>query len=611
MRIKHVNYFPLEAIRFCLRSEGIGLQDVERVVLTSTHMDNFLNLLNNWRYGTGAPAYHYSFKEFSARLLQCEFGQDVRTKMLCAGHHRSHTLSTVYQSGYSDCLCIVLDAWGDGLTGIVSSFKDGDLQKLAEFTGTGPAAFYLMGTHILGFSQFDEYKVMGLAPYGNPAPYIDALAAMVRLENEGRFAITIPPDAYQSFDLSRERGAPLLQKHKDFAAALQAVVEMIIMHVAAHFRKLSGAHRLCLAGGFAQNCTSNGKLLVSKLFSEIFVQPAAYDAGCAIGAAFHGFLECGGRMPTERIKHVYWGGGAFSDADEPGRRLSEWKSVMDVEHHQDIGTIAAQLIARGQVIGWVQGRSEFGARSLGNRSILADPRPSNNKDRINAMIKKREGFRPFAPSVLEENLHDFFEIDSATTELPFMVFVVKVREQYRKVLGAVTHVDGTARVQSVSAETNPHYHGLIKAFGKLTGIPIVLNTSFNNNHEPIVNTYSEAINCYLSTDLDYLIIGNYLLKKKPNVSGREVLLNLIPRMYHRYTAERHIMADGSLGHFLRDRHSDNRGAISPAVYECLTTAVHKRAVFGEILKGTGSDSPSILEALYDLWSRRVFHCVTT
>lgn len=608
VRIKHVNYFPLEAIRFCLRSEGIGLQDVERVVLTSAHMDNFLNVLNNWRYGTSATAYHCSFKEFSARLLRNEFGQDVMAKMLCAGHHRSHALSTVYHSGYSECLCIVMDAWGDGLTGVVSLFKNGDFQKLVDFSSTGPAALYLMGTHILGFAQFDEYKVMGLAPYGDPAPYIDGLFDMIRLEDEGRFTITIPPGAYQAFNLHRERGAPLLQKHKDFAAALQTVVERVIMHVAAHFRKQSGAQRLCLAGGFAQNCTANGKLLASRLFSDVFVQPASYDAGCAIGAAFHGFLESGGRMPIERIKHAYWGGGAFSGAEEPEQRLKDWKSVMDVEYHQDISLVAAQLISRGQVIGWVQGRSEFGARALGNRSILADPRPSDNKDRINAMIKKREGFRPFAPSVLEENLHEYFEVDPSTTELPFMVFVVKVREQYRKVLGAVTHVDGTARVQTVSIEANPQYHGLIKAFGNLTGIPIVLNTSFNNNHEPIVNTYVEAINCYLSTDLDCLVIGNYLFKKRSGLSRSEVLLPLIPKMHHRYALERHIVADGSLGHFLRDRHSDNRGAISPAVYECLTKAAESRVTFGEILKDAGNNTALALESLYDLWCRRVFHC---
>src|SRR5262249_1296171 len=282
-------------------------------------------------------------------------------------------------------------------------------------------------------------------------------------------------------------------------ASLQETLEDIAFHTIRYYRQVTGQKRLCLAGGVAHNCTLNGKLLYSGLFDDVFIQPAAHDAGCALGSAMHAYLQAKGSLSRPRLDHVFWGSDAGAD-DEIESTLSRWTELVEFEKVDNVAERAAQLLAGGSVIGWVQGRSEFGPRALGNRSILADPRPAENKRVINAMVKKREGYRPFAPSVPEEDAADIF-VPPPMKTAPFMIFVVDVREHQRALLGAVTHVNGSARVQTVSRSTNARYHRLLAEFKALTGVPVLLNTSFNNNAEPIVDSVEDAVVCYLTTGL--------------------------------------------------------------------------------------------------------------
>ena len=365
---------------------------------------------------------------------------------------------------------------------------------------------------------------MGLAPYGDPARVRELFQSGYSLLPEGRFAIDARRCHEQVAAYSREPGGDFDQTHKDIAAALQESLEAIISHVAHHFQNLTGASNLCLAGGVAHNCSANGRLLYQNRFENVFVQPAAHDAGGAIGAALSAFYDLKG-FRAQTLEHVYWGP-HLGEPTTVQRSLNRWRGLVELEEHREIEKKAAALLSEGAVIGWQQGRSEFGPRALGNRSILADPRPPENKDVINAMIKKREAFRPFAPAVIEEAASTFFDLPPGVRSLPFMTFVVKVRPQYQGVLGAVTHVDGTARVQTVSKQTNPRFWKLIREFGDLTGIPVLLNTSFNNNAEPIVDSVDDGMTCYLTSKLDYLIADSYLVKRRPS-PGLSAYLDLI------------------------------------------------------------------------------------
>ena len=331
-------------------------------------------------------------------------------------------------------------------------------------------------------------------------------------------------------DKARRKGEPFTQLHKDIAAALQMTLEKIVMHILEHYRKETNQKRLCFAGGVAHNCTLNGKILYSGLFDKIFVQPVAHDAGGAMGAAIAIFYEERSGQRPQKLEHLYYGTDTDDKQEAIGKTLRRWSEFLSFEKVDRVAAQTAQLLADGFVVGWVQGRSEFGPRALGNRSILADPRPASNKLLINKMVKKREEYRPFAPSVLEESLHEFFNVPPNRAEFPFMIFVLKVQEQMRETLGAITHVDGTARVQTVSHKGNPKYWELIHEFQKLTGVPILLNTSFNNNAEPIVDSVEDAIVCYLTTGLHYLVVGDYVACKKETGSAHAAFETLVPSL---------------------------------------------------------------------------------
>ncbi|MGY4298622.1 putative NodU family carbamoyl transferase [Bradyrhizobium sp. i1.4.4] len=381
-----------------------------------------------------------------------------------------------------------------------------------------------------------------------------------------------------------------------------------MFHILRHYRESTGMKRLCLAGGVAHNCTLNGKLLYSGLFEDIFVQPAAHDAGCALGAALMVSNEAGQPAPRERLQAVYWGPDVGSD-DSIEQELKRWAGHLEMERTADVATRAAEWIADGAVIGWVQGRSEFGPRALGNRSILADPRPVANKERINAMVKKRESYRPFAPSVLEEDAGAFFELPDGRAEYPFMNFVVRVRESKRALLGAITHIDGTARLQTVSRTNNAAYWELINAFKSRTGVPILLNTSFNNNAEPIIDSVADAITAFLSTELDGLVVGSFLVKKRATTleSWTALAVSLPPHVSlyrvraHAGRERQETVCEIRMGH---SSHDSVR--VSHDLFDMLMQ-IEKEAVLADLLARVTSDRTrreGLVNELRGLWDQR-------
>jgi carbamoyltransferase len=534
-RVKHSNAFPAQSIRFCLQRAGVTLADVDFIAIDAQEsvLDEFVTfcaLINpDQRLLTG--------RQWLTELFERQFAVDVSSKLRFCGHHMAHTYGAIYASGQTRGLAVSLDGEGDHRSGLVSTFDGDTITPLVEYPpAQSLGEFYTSVISLLGYRRFDEYKVMGLAPYGDASKYAPLFEQFYSLHPDGRFEIV--PDGVKLGLIAghgllphiRRKGEPFTQVHKDLAASIQEMLERIALHLFRHFRAQTGMRSVCFSGGVAHNCTLNGKLLYSGLFDEVFVQPVAHDAGNALGAAMATTLHEGGRPASRTIPHLYFGSGIGGDRDIESR-LEAWSGFVTFERCSDIAGTTAELLASHHVVGWVQGESEFGPRALGNRSILADARPAEFKERINAMVKKREGYRPFAPSVIEERLHDFFDVPSHVRELPFMIFVVRVREEMREVLGAVTHVDGTARVQTVSRSTNPRYHALIDAFGRRTGVPVLLNTSFNNDAEPIVDSVDDAIACYLTTRISHLVVGDYLVTRVGGQPLSPVLLrSLVPTL---------------------------------------------------------------------------------
>jgi carbamoyltransferase len=513
-RIKHSNKFPEGALRYCLHRRNASPKDVECFAFYLRE-DCCNNILSR--------SYLYHEHEQTNRLvdtrgllrdrLQQTFQCDIAPeRILFVPHHMAHAASAFALSGFEKSLVLAIDGIGDFLSGIVAAGEGPRLQELKRFhMKKSLGALYFSITRLLGYTYFDEYKVMGLAPYGDPSRYRTALRELYDLLPDGDYELRL--DGVASSLVSkirpRRRGEPIEQEHKDLAASLQEALEEIVLHILSHYNSTAPYRNLCLAGGVAQNCTMNGKILYSGMFDQVFVQPASHDAGCALGAALIASNGHASNTAPKRLRDVYWGND-IGDAATIVAELDRWSGLIAYERPPDIARRSAELLANGAVIGWVQGRSEFGPRALGNRSILADPRPGENKDRINKMIKKREAYRPFAPSILEEDAYEYFDIPPRRGSYSFMSFVVTVREDKRALLGAITHVDGTARLQTVSRDANPRFWTLLNYFKQLTGIPCLLNTSFNNNAEPIVESIENSVVTYLTTGLDYLIVGDFL-----------------------------------------------------------------------------------------------------
>ncbi|WP_065756053.1 carbamoyltransferase family protein [Bradyrhizobium paxllaeri] len=610
-RIKHSNKFPSRSIEYCLAAAGIQLSDVDRIAFYAT--ETYCNAMLESLFGSQPDAsIPLDAKLVMRNLLAQEFGTEVDpSRVSFVSHHQAHAVSAFAMSGFEQSLILAIDGGGDCLSGLLAIGSGTEVTQLASFPENNSLGlFYLETIRCLGYGLFDEYKVMGLAPYGDPAPHRELFEQFYELLDNGAYRVyldRIGPTLRRGIQV-RRKGMPFTQQHRDVSASLQEALERIVFHILRHHREATGMKRLCLAGGVAHNCTMNGKLLYSGLFEDIFVQPAAHDAGCALGAALMMSNELGRPAPRERLQEVYWGPDLASESAVQ-QELDAWGGHLDVERSNDVAGSAADWVANGAVIGWVQGRSEFGPRALGNRSILADPRPAANKDRINAMVKKREGYRPFAPSVLEEDASEFFDLPNGTRKFPFMNFVVRVRDSKQSVLGAITHVDGTARLQTVSRKTNPAYWEVINAFKKRTGIPVLLNTSFNNNAEPIVDSVADAITTFLTTELDGLVVGPFLVKKRVATLEDWTALAVSLPPYARLQGVRAYIARDrqETVYQIRKGHSSGDSVrVSQDVFDLLMQ-IEGEAVLGDLLDTNTFDQArreTVVKELRRLWEKR-------
>jgi len=467
--------------------------------------------------------------------------ESVRKRLHWVEHHPSHLASSFFVSPYEDAAVCAIDGFGDFVSTSIAVGRKNQIKVLDQvFFPHSLGLLYLAITQYLGFLNYgDEFKVMGLAPFGKPV-YTDSVRQLVHLLPEGRFELDLSffrhwsegvsmtwdegaptigrvwtPKLEELLGPARKFDGPLETWHENVAASLQAVFEDAVMHVLNALYDKTNLTRLCLAGGCAMNSVMNGKIRERTPFEEVYIQPASGDNGTALGAAYHVWNQVLDFPRQFVMEHGYWGPEYSQDAIDkefhPYKdRLNEIGCVVrEINDEDELCRWTSERIADGKVIGWFQGREEWGARALGNRSILADPRRSDMREIINSKIKFREKFRPFAPSIMEDAIDEYF---IGAVPDPFMLQVYPIRPEKKGVIPAVTHVDGSGRIQTVSTRTNPLYLKLIKEFHALTGVGILLNTSFNEN-EPIVHRPKEALECFLRTNLDVLVLGNYVIEK--------------------------------------------------------------------------------------------------
>ena len=546
-RIKHWAGFPVSAIGYCLKEAGIRVSEIDHIALNQNSRANlmrkigyFLTERPNLSLVLSRVRNRRARTTISALLAQAFPGETVRAKLHRVEHHLAHLASAFHVSPFDQAAVVSIDGFGDFSSAAWGAAAGSTISTYGRvYFPHSLGIFYQALTQYLGFPHYgDEYKVMGLAPYGRTS-LLDAMRNIVRLLPDGAFELDLTffrhhreNIAYQWADGSPEfddlfspaleqllgprrlPADPLEQRHRDIARSAQAMYEEAFFHLLRELQSRSGLTDLALAGGCAMNSVANGKVRRETSFRRVYVQAAAGDAGGAIGSAFAVWHELGGKRSFV-MDHAYWGP-AFGAADIMQLLRAHQSDIAaascTVEHISDEATLCrrtASAIADGKVIGWFQGRMEWGPRALGNRSIVCDPRRADMKALLNAKIKRRESFRPFAPSVLEEAVTDWFEEDDA---VPFMMQVFQIREAKRKSIPAVTHVDGSGRLQTVSSLTNPLYYRLIDNFCAITGIPMVLNTSFNEN-EPVVCRPQEALDCFLRTKMDLLVMGNSVVTR--------------------------------------------------------------------------------------------------
>jgi carbamoyltransferase len=547
-RTKHWAGFPSEAIRYCLKEAGVGL---EKVAHAAINRDPKANLWKKIGFTLAKrPDLRYVFDriknaqkwasiedEFERAFPRERFQGEVHH----VEHHLAHLASAFLVSDFKEAVVVSIDGFGDFASAAWGIGSGAEIQVEDKvYFPHSLGIFYQALTQYLGFPHYgDEYKVMGLAPYGEPR-FLDEMRKIVLLQDATSFRLNLeffrhhkekveyewkngPPSVVRLYTPALEellgpargKGDELTQRHKDIARSVQAMYEEAFFHMVNALHQRYGFDHLALAGGCAMNSVANGKVYRHTPFKKVYVQAAAGDAGGAIGAALEVWHQVSRAERGLVMDHAYWGP-HFSEAEirdtlkERGEELAaQGCRVEQVDDEVELCRLTAHAIAGGKVVGWFQGRMEWGPRALGNRSIVCDPRRVNTKDILNLKIKRRESFRPFAPSILREAVPEWFETDD---DVPFMMQVFQIREDKRPLIPAVTHVDGSGRLQTVDRRTNPRYYRLIETFGELTGVPVVLNTSFNEN-EPVVCSPEEALDCFLRTRMDILVLGNTFISR--------------------------------------------------------------------------------------------------
>ena len=550
-RIKHWSGFPTESIEYCLSAGGIGAEELDYICI---NRNTRANLLKKIGYVIRKRPSLSSLKdrlrnrskignivdEFCNKISVS--GKELKAEFKFVEHHRAHIASSFLVSRFKEAALISVDGFGDFLSCMMAVGMRNDISMLDTVSYPHSLGiFYLTITQYLGFPEYGaEYKVMGLAPYGEPK-YMDEMRKIVLLQDDGTFKLGLEYFRHhdEGVDMSwnntaptigctytdklinllgsaRQPGDEMTQKYKDIAASLQAMYEDAFFAMLNRLYDMTKANNLCIAGGCAMNSVANGKIFDRTPFKDIYIQSAAGDAGGAIGAAFYVWNTLLRNKRNFVMDHACWGPW-FSEAElskelsAKSREIEKNKCKIEkIDDEVELCRQTAKMIADGKVVGWFQGRMEWGPRALGNRSIVCDPRRADMKEILNLKIKRRESFRPFAPSILRVSVRDWFETDY---NVPFMLQVYQIKEEKRKEIPAVTHVNGSGRLQTITEAQNHLYYKLIKEFEKITGVPIVLNTSFNEN-EPVVCRPQEALNCFLRTKMDVLVLGSYLISRK-------------------------------------------------------------------------------------------------
>lgn len=553
-RVKYAAGLPARAIQWCLNTAGVKLSDVDHIAVPR---DPWARIGTKLRFASRMPRFAFDrlrvmrrfsgIREDLARAFEID-PQNIRAAFHRVEHHRAHMASAFFVSPYDDAAILSTDGLGDFASAMWAAGRGPQMQPLGEVTFPHSLGMYYTAlTQYLGFWKFgDEYKVMGLAAYGQPE-FLDEFRRIVRADARNAFRLGLEYFSHQSegpemtwrdadrtpvlgrlfspyleqrLGPARKQDEPLGARHYNLAASMQAALEEVLASIWNDLAAKTEQQSLCLAGGVAFNCLANGKIFNRSPFERVYVQPAAGDAGLSVGAAFFAHHEILRQPRSFAMEHAYWGP-AFSSSetrtalDRSG--IASGEAEISELQESPLLQATARAIADGKIVGWYQGAAEWGPRALGNRSIVADPRRPEMKDVLNRRIKHRESFRPFAPSILEEAVGEYFEQSHPS---PFMTFAYPVRREKRAVIPAPTHVDGTARLQTVSRAANPLYWSLIRAFGDLTGVPVVLNTSFNDN-EPIVCRPEEALDCFRRTQMDVLVLGNCFLEKKSANANRQ------------------------------------------------------------------------------------------
>jgi carbamoyltransferase len=549
-RIKHWAGLPTSAINYCLQEAKLQLEEIDHIAINRKPSANNLRrlgfVLTHWPHPKSMAQEIKNIRRVASirEKLQASYGVEVKAQVHHIEHHRAHLASAFLVSGFSEAACLSIDGFGDFASTALGMGQGSEIKiDHRVYFPHSLGIFYSALTQFLGFPNYgDEYKVMGLAPYGEPN-YREPLREVVGIQADGTFRLNLKYFRHHIGNVSytwqdcapdigglyrrplvdllgspRSPDEPVEQKHKDLARSVQATYEKAFFALLHALHKQHPSDNLALAGGCAMNSVANGKIYRRTPFKKVYLPAATGDAGGAIGAAALVQAQLSDQPLTPELRPLmsaYLGPRA---TEEEIHALLDWKKkeladagcTISYLGDEDLLTRTAQMIAEEKIVGWFHGRMEWGPRALGNRSILADPRKAEIKDVLRAKIKRRESFRPFAPSILREEVAEWFETDD---DVPFMTEVFQIRPKYREMIPAVTHVDGTGRLQTVHKETNPRYHRLIEHFRDLTGIPLVLNTSFNEN-EPIVGYPEEALDCFLRTDMDALVLENFCLERK-------------------------------------------------------------------------------------------------
>jgi carbamoyltransferase len=541
-RVKGTYEFPADAITYCLQAAGLTISDIDYVAHNFNY-EPYEDFFRRDPYLARQFDRVYSRTVLLQLLAEAYPAVEWSSRLIQVPHHLAHAASAYYASGFQDAAVLVADGIGEFHSTTTMTGSAEGLDVIRQVPGLNSIGMlYGLVTLYLGFfMNFDEYKVMGLAPYGDSTKYLEPMRRLVCLEPNGMYRTPIlfanrtveERETYagtlaeleRTFGPAREPEAPIEERHQDIAAALQQVTEEALLHVLRQLKADTDLPALCMAGGVALNCTANATVRASGLFDAMFVQPAAGDDGTSLGAALYvhhkAAAQQGRNHQTPRRMSMPLWGPEYPDGLAISRQTASRFHVCCYESDANLTADVAGRLGGGQVVAWFQGRMEFGPRALGARSILADPRDPDMRDRINAMVKKREAFRPFAPVVSEEYAAQYFQIEPGDESLyAHMLFVAQVHPAWRDRLPAITHVDGSARLQTVRAADSPLLWQLLDAFQDVSGIPILLNTSLNVRGQPIVRSPQEALEVFESTSLDVLVVGRTVLAKRKGGDGK-------------------------------------------------------------------------------------------